>query len=376
MMEVHNMSDDKTAKDKDELQDKTNNWVIDEIIKWLELFMPVTIAKKIVCLILIAMRIHRFAIAENTGVSDRTIRTLQKAVKEKQPIDSLLTIKNGRGRKSKLTDVEAEIIQRIEEGQFETRSQVVQMIKDEFGIEISVATAGRILKKNGYRKLKCGSLPAKADTQKQRDFYDTVIRPLMEKAKTGAVRLLFLDASHFVHGCDFLGRIYCKVRRFIKTFSGRNRYNVLGTLDFITHKMITVVNETYITATEVCEMLRKLASHYPGEKIHLILDNARYQKCKVVQAVAEELGIILEYLPPYSPALNLIERCWKFVKSELRSRYFSDFQSFKDRIDSIIASLIKENRDRINSLLGEKVQLFDNLQQVSANTYAAQTQAA
>ena len=38
--------------------------------------------------------------------------------------------------------------------------------------------------------------------------------------------LLFLDASHFVMGCDYLGFIYGKVRRFVKSFSGRMRYNV------------------------------------------------------------------------------------------------------------------------------------------------------
>ena len=38
--------------------------------------------------------------------------------------------------------------------------------------------------------------------------------------------------------------------------------------------------------------------------------------CKVVQNLAEELGIELLYLPPYSPNLNLIERLWKFVKKK------------------------------------------------------------
>lgn len=200
----------------------------------------------------------------------------------------------------------------------------------------------------------------------------------MEKAQAGAVRLLFLDASHFVHGCDFLGGIYSRVRRFVKTFSGRQRYDVLGALDFITKEIVTVSNDSYITATEVCEMLRKLVLRYPGQKLHLILDNARYQKCKAVQAVAAELGVVLEYMPPYSPALNLIERCWKFVKTELRSRYFNDFDAFKRRIDGIIASTTRENKNRLDSLIGEKVQLFDNLEAVTANTYVAKpaTQAA
>ena len=35
----------------------------------------------------------------------------------------------------------------------------------------------------------------------------------------------------------------------------------------------------------------------------------------LVQSVADTLGIELLYLPAYAPNLNLIERLWKFVKS-------------------------------------------------------------
>jgi transposase len=46
----------------------------------------------------------------------------------------------------------------------------------------------------------------------------------------------------------------------------------------------------------------------------LVLDNARYQICALVQTLARALNIERLYLPAYSPNLNLIERLWKFVK--------------------------------------------------------------
>lgn len=160
------------------------------------------------------------------------------------------------------------------------------------------------------------------------------------KRKNSAHVLLFMDASHFVLGCDFLGGVYSKARRFVKTFSGRQRYNVLGAINFMTKKVHTVTNATYITATEVCQMLSQLASEYPNKKIHIVLDNARYQKCEVVTKLAESLGIDLVYLPSYSPNLNLIERVWKFTKGKLRVKYYSDFDTFKDAIDTIIKKQI------------------------------------
>ena len=197
----------------------------------------------------------------------------------------------------------------------------------------------------------------------------------MERAKKGKVALLFLDASHFVMGCDFLGYFYGKTRRFIKTWSGRRRYNVLGAMDFLSKKVHTVVNDSYITATQVCEMLRKLRAEYTGQEIHLVLDNARYQKCKVVQELASSLDIHLEYLPPYSPNLNLIERLWKFVKGELRTKYYDDFSLFCEKIDSVIDSTTQTNKEKIEKLIGEKVQLFDNLSPVTDNSYISKNDA-
>jgi transposase len=193
----------------------------------------------------------------------------------------------------------------------------------------------------------------------------------MASARSNKLVLLFADASHFVMGCDFLGYVYGNVRRFVRTCSGRKRYNVLGALNFVTKKLTTVTNDTYITSTQVCDLLRKLAKEYVGMPIHLVLDNASYQKCQLVQVLAAELGIELIYIPPYSPNLNLIERLWKFVKGKLRTQYYKDFDIFKQKINSIVDSTHKESKQAVDSLISDKVQLFDDLQQVAGNAHAA-----
>jgi transposase len=73
--------------------------------------------------------------------------------------------------------------------------------------------------------------------------------------------------------------------------------------------------------------LHKIASvlnHSAGltTPITLVLDNAAYQRCQLVQGLAKQVGIELLFLPSYSPNLNLIERLWKFVKKQaLHSRH-------------------------------------------------------
>ena len=148
------------------------------------------------------------------------------------------------------------------------------------------------------------------------------------EAKAGQRAVFFVDAAHFVLAA-FLGYLWSLKRIFIQSPSGRQRFNVLGALNAVTHELITVTNDTYINAASVCELLHKLADLHLDVPITLVLDNARYQKCDLVQTTAKGLNIELCFLPPYSPNLNLIERLWKFVKKEcLYSEYYTDSVSY------------------------------------------------
>ena len=74
---------------------------------------------------------------------------------------------------------------------------------------------------------------------------------------------------------------------FIKAPAGRNRFNVLGALNAITHELIILQNDTYINAQTVCDLLVRIAAHGIDKPITLVLDNARYQKCQIVRECAE-----------------------------------------------------------------------------------------
>ena len=141
------------------------------------------------------------------------------------------------------------------------------------------------------------------------------LEPRFAEAQAGKRAVFFVDAAHFVFGA-FLGYLWCFARCWIKAPSGRQRFNGLGALHAITQEVITVTNFTYINAESVCQLLRKLSALGLQVPITLVLDNARYQRCALVQSVADTLGIELLYLPAYSPNLNLIERLWKFVKKQ------------------------------------------------------------
>jgi transposase len=157
----------------------------------------------------------------------------------------------------------------------------------------------------------------------------------------------------------FLGILWCVQRLFVKAPSGRQRFNVLAALHATSHELFTVTNLTYITATTVCELLHLLAGAYAGLPLTVVLDNARYQRCTLVQTLATTLGIELLYLPPYSPNLNLIERLWKFVKKQcLYSKYYPDSTSFQHAIEDCLARVLTHYHAELTTLLTLRFQTF------------------
>jgi len=230
------------------------------------------------------------------------------------------------------------------------------------GIRRSETQVRHYLKGLGLRCRKVGMLPAKADPEVQAAYLDTELEPRLAEAQAGQRAVFFVDAAHFVLA-PFLGFLWCFARVFIQAPAGRQRFNVLGALNAITHELIMVTNDTYITATEVCVLLHKLAALHLTVPITLVLDNARYQKCALVLTTAAELQIELCFLPAYSPNLNLIERLWKFVKKQcLYSHYYPDFAAFKGAISQCLEETSTTHQAALNSLLTLRFHLFQKTQ--------------
>ena len=143
-------------------------------------------------------------------------------------------------------------------------------------------------------------LPAKADPEKQAAYLAQELEPRLAEAQAGKRAVFFMDAAHFVLS-PFLGFLWSVARLFIQAPSGRQRFNVVGALNAITHELVTVTNDAYITASEVCALLEKLAALNLSMPITVFLDNVRYQKCELVRTTAEHLHIELCFLPAYSP---------------------------------------------------------------------------
>ena len=302
-------------------------------------------------------------IAEMQCISKKSVGKYIETFKS-HGVDALLEGKPYRP-KSELEHYKDEIKNDLEENPCATINECVERIEKLTGLKRSPTQVTVFMKKMGFKHLKTGQIPSKANPIKQREFLEKDLEPRLDQARTGERKIFFVDASHFVMGV-FLTCLWSISRVFVRASSGRQRFNVLGALDPFSQELITITNDSYINSDSVCDLLRKTHEIYKNIPIALtmVMDNARYQRCKKVIGLAAELEIELLFLPTYSPNLNLIERLWKFVKKDcLYAHYYDTFDKFKENIEKCLREVNGKHRDEIKSLITLNFQEFDNVKE-------------
>lgn len=274
-------------------------------------------------------------------------------------IPALKTIKCGLHNVSDLEAYTDVIMKDFDENPPKTSGEACERIKELTDITRCPTQVRAFMKRHKLRYLKAGQIPAKANPEAQKDFLENTLNPLIDRAKSDEIHLLFMDSAHPVMGV-FLCALWCFKRIFIKSSSGRKRLNILGAVNAITQNINFMTNETYINAETIIQFLYQLRIYYFDMKpIYIILDNARYQHCDLVRYVAWQLNIHLTFLPTYSPNLNVIERLWKFLKKKtLYARYYSTFKEFKGALISNLNNANTIYKDEIKTLLNLEFQTF------------------
>jgi len=230
------------------------------------------VRRRALIMILKSQNLPHHVISEVTNLSENTVRNCFYAYEE-GGIEQL-KIMSFYKPESRLKPFETEVREYFEKTPPSTIAQACADIQKRTGVSLKNTQMRSYLKSIGIRYRKVNSIPAKANIEAQQVFHDQKLQPRLEEAKVGKRKVYFVDAAHFVLGA-FLGYLWSFVRVFVRTPSGRQRFNVLGALDAISKELITITNDTYITSLQVCELLRQIAKN-ATVPISLVLDNARY----------------------------------------------------------------------------------------------------
>lgn len=120
--------------------------IISAVLQFLQMFMPETLVKRVVGVVLIANGTPNDRITELTGMSERSIWRAKKALNGGN-IDDVFVLGRGCGRPGNAKGFEGEIVEELEKNNYQTRQQIADMIYEKFGITMSVSAVGKLLKK-------------------------------------------------------------------------------------------------------------------------------------------------------------------------------------------------------------------------------------
>ena len=82
-----------------------------------------------------------------------------------------------------------------------------------------------------------------------------------------------------------------------------------------------------------CQFLKQLREIHSSFRVVVVIwDNFAPHRSQKIRQTAEEFGIMLVYLPPYSPDLNPIEFIWKSIKRVIAKVFISDLEKMRQII--------------------------------------------
>jgi transposase len=293
-------------------------------------------------------------ISEALFLDEGTIRNYRKRYVEGGVLGLVNDMHSG--RRCQLSPKELQLLSvKLSEEIFLEAKEVAAYIKERFEVEYSVSGVTSLLHSLGFVYKKAKAIPGKADREKQELFIKEYLRL---KAKSEG-KIYFADSVHPRHN-SIISYGWIKKGDDFEVLSNTGRYhlNITGAIDIESMEMVTRSCQ-WVNADSICELLKSLRTkHLYGEVIHLILDNARYNRSWKVKELACDLGIELMYLPPYSPNLNPIERVWKFFKKKvLYNRYYESKAEF-DEVCLKFFKYIRKFKDELSTLVTDNFEVF------------------
>src|SRR3970282_2063025 len=153
-----------------------------------------------------------------------------------------------------------------------------------------------------------------------------ILKKLQSLVKTNEVEIWSLDECHFQqHGSR------CKMwvppedkDPIVLQEPTRKNISVFGAACVHDGRLVKKLSKPFNGMT-FQEYLELLLNHKKDRlEMHIILDNSKYHHAKLLQPWLEKHSdeIKLDFLPPYSPDLNPIERVWKLKRGICRHQQY------------------------------------------------------
>ena len=272
----------------------------------------------------------------------QALKTHEETVRqhlEDYSLEQKLKPENG-GSSSKLSDAQAqELVAHLEAHTYVQAQDICAYVTTKYAISYTNSGMRRWLYDHDFSFKKPKETPAKADALQQKIWVERY-RELVNQTPSNEP-IVFVDSTHPTMATKVsYGWIRKGKNKPIASTASRTRMNITGALNLRAMHVLTDDFDT-INGENTVAFLQKLRDAHPdAPKMHVILDQSSYHKSALVRKFAADNNIVLNYLPPYSPNLNVIERLWKVLNERVRNnRYFQSAKEFRSAIQAFFEGL-------------------------------------
>lgn len=199
------------------------------------------------------------------------------------------------------------------------RSEMADFLYSAFGKRVSERSIGRTLRSIGWTRTTVRRIAQQRDAD-LRDYY------LHRIAQYKSYQLVFVDES----GCDRRAGYRrwgwspkgCSPVQVTKFGRGK-RWHILPAYaqDGILLRQIYQGS----TDTDLFEhFIARLLHHcgrFPEPKSVIVMDNASWHHSEKIQQMCKDAGVVIEFLPPYSPDFNPIEEYFSVLKKFIKKNW-------------------------------------------------------
>ena len=203
-----------------------------------------------------------------------------------------------------------------------SRAAVLQLVKQEYDIELPIRTMGEYLKRWGFTPQKPITKAYEQRPEAVKKWLDDEYPGIAHKAKAQGAEIHWGDETGVVN-TDVRGRGYQPKGQTPVAYAVGGQRQKLSMISTVTNQGKTrwmIIDEAF-NSDKLITFLEALVKD-AGKKVFLILDNLRVHHSKPVKAWLAEHTDKIEvfYLPSYSPELNPDERLNADLKFALGSR--------------------------------------------------------
>lgn len=288
------------------------------------------------CILLINFKYSLKELIEILGVSRKTIYNWKNNWSKYKLVG--LYNRVGRGRKEIFNEQQKQQIKKWVKQNPKNLKQVIEKIREEWGVVTSKDTVKRILKCLGMKWRRLRKVVNGQPEEKTYEIKKQILEALQKLSKQRSIDLRYLDETGFCL-TPYVPYAWQESKEQLGIESKQSRrINILGLLNR-ENELCSYIFETKISSQIVIKFLDLYV-----EKINkltvVVLDNAPIHRSKDFQQKISEWRqkkMEIFWLPTYSPQLNLIEILWRFMKYEwLEIKAYSCWKNLTQHIEHIL----------------------------------------